>query len=68
MFKVVTATYSNNNLSLDEESDLVDGQKIKVIIIDEKQDKKKSFFEFVKKYQMKFEKGYKFNREELYDR
>ncbi|HQO09076.1 MAG TPA: hypothetical protein PLK90_02945 [Clostridiales bacterium] len=68
MFKVVTATYNNNNLTLDEEFGLVDGQKIKVIIIDEKHDKKKSFLDFVKRYQMKFEKGYKFNREELYDR
>lgn len=68
MYKVVTATYNNNNLTLDEDSGLTDGQKIKVIIIDDKQNKKKSFWEFVKKYQIKFKKDYKFNREELYDR
>jgi predicted DNA-binding antitoxin AbrB/MazE fold protein len=68
MFKVITATYNNNNLILDEDSGLTDGQKIKVIIIEENQNKKKSFLEFVKRSQIIFKKGYKFNREELYDR
>ena len=68
MFKVVTATYNNNNLTLDEDSGLIDGQKIKVILIDDKENKKKSFLEFVKNCQIKLKKGYRFNREELYDR
>jgi predicted DNA-binding antitoxin AbrB/MazE fold protein len=68
MFKVLKATYNNNNLILDEDPGLADGQKIKVIIIDDKENRKKSFLEFIKKCQIKLKKGYKFNREEFYDR
>jgi len=68
MYKVSTATYRNNALSLDEKIDFYEGAKVKVIIIEEKNTKKDNFFNFVKKHTIKIPTNYKFNRDELYDR
>ena len=68
MYKVSTATYRNNALSLDEKFDFYEGKKVKVIIIEEKSKKKEKFFNFVNKHKINIPSNYKFNRDELYDR
>jgi hypothetical protein len=68
MYRVSTATYHNNALSLDENFNFYDGKKVKVIIIDEEFKKKENFFNFVNKNRIAISEDYKFNRDELYDR
>jgi len=43
MYKVATATYSNNKLALDEKLGFIEGQRFKIIIFDEKKLKKMIF-------------------------
>ena len=68
MYRVSTATYHNNVLSLDENFNFYDGKKVKVIIIDEEFKKKENFFNFVNKNRIAISEDYKFNRDEIYDR
>lgn len=68
MYRVATATYHNNALSLDENFNFYEGKKVKVIIIDEENRKKENFFNFVSKNRINIPTEYKFNREELYER
>ena len=68
MYRVATATYHNNALSLDEDFNFYEGKKVKLIIIDEDSRKKDKFFDFVNKNRITIPNDYKFNRNELYDR
>ncbi len=68
MYKIATATYLNNNLTLDEKFSFAEGQKLKIIIFDEKKGKMDNFLEFVNHNHFNLPADYKFNRDELNER
>jgi predicted DNA-binding antitoxin AbrB/MazE fold protein len=71
MQKVLTATYQNGVLILNEKmSQGMEGKTFKVIIREEidTETKKQRFFQNVNNYAFQLPNDYKFNREELYER
>jgi predicted DNA-binding antitoxin AbrB/MazE fold protein len=69
MHKVLTATYQNGVLILNEKmSETMEGKTFKVIIREEidTENRKQRFFKAVNKYAFHLPNDYKFNREELY--
>lgn len=71
MQKVLTATYQNGVLILNEKmGQAMEGKTFKVIIREEidKESRKERFFKHVNKYAFQLPSDYKFNREELYER
>lgn len=71
MQKVLTATYQNGVLILNEKmSQAMEGKTFKVIIREEidKESRKERFFKNINKYAFQLPNDYKFNREELYER
>jgi hypothetical protein len=68
MYKVATATYTNNKLALDEKLGYIEGQRLKIIIFDERKAKKDDFLEFVNRNSFNLPADYKFDRDEANER
>ena len=68
MYKVLSATYNDNSLILDEKYDLSNGMKVKVIILDDRKKSKENFLKFVRKYKIKMPEGFSFKRDEINER
>lgn len=70
MHKVLTGTYQNGVLILNEKmSQAMEGKTFKIIIREEiaQEGKKELFLKNVNKYAFQLPNDYKFNREELYE-
>ena len=78
MVKIVQATYTNGELVLSEKlNPELEGKTVQIMIfepsessetMDSRETKIKEFLTRVKNYSFKIPSGYKFNREEIYDR
>jgi hypothetical protein len=65
---ISNATFRNNTLVLEDKLDIVEGKKVKIVIIDEFEKKKSNFMEFVKQNHFYSNDNFVFNREELNER
>lgn len=70
MYKFVQATYHNGNLVLSEKlQSVLDGETVKVLILDiDEDDRKSSFLSNLKKHRYTLPVDYRFDRDEIYDR
>lgn len=80
MSKVLQATYQDGKLALDEKLDAaMEGRKLRIIVLEDVTEveheadqglepRKQRFLEQLQQHSFTLSEGYKFNREELYER